>query len=246
MMRRFKIIGTIATFMLVFISAAFAQSSALDKYLFEGMLKLASQGDREAEYHVGMLLNNGIGVAADRKAAFQWFKKSAEAGDPLGAFKLGCYYDGQFPGVIPTDHALGLKYKLIAAEQGYDLAQLGVAQHYHASKNFPEAVRWWTAAAKQGETDSMHYLSEAYAQGQIVQTDLTLSYRYLDALKRLPEFSSDQWVADALAFVTKKMSAGETAAAKSAAAFIIEPTALTLKARDGVTEAKNYLAANMR
>ena len=65
-------------------------------------------------------------------------------------------------------------------------------------------------------------------------------------LRHLPEFSSDQSVADAFASLTKMMSASEIAAAKSAAAFVEEPTALTLKAREGITEAVNYLAANMR
>ena len=223
-----------------------SRAETLENFLFSGLLTLAEKGDSEAQYHVGMMYNNGIGTSADPAKAFVWFEKATKAGHPLGAYKLGCYYDGQFAGTVQIDHALGLKYKLIAAEQGYDHAQSDVARHYYGSKNYTEAVRWWTAAAKQGETDAMHYLGEAYAQGEIVQTDLQLSYRYLDALKHLPEFSSDQWVTNALASVTKMMSADEVAAAKSATAFVIEPTALTLKAREGISEAKNYLAESMR
>jgi TPR repeat protein len=192
-----------------------------------------------------MLLNNGIGTAADQKEALQWFEKSAEAGHPLGTYKLGCYYHGQFPGVIEPDFALGLKYKLVAAEQGYDLAQSDVAKRYYADNNFTEAVRWWTEAAKQGDPESMYHLGEAYAQGQGAPADLILSYRYLDTLKRMPEFGSDQFITDALAWLTNKMSADELAAAKNAAAFVAEPSALTLKAREGISEAKNYLADNM-
>ena len=136
MARRFKIIGTIAAFILLFASAAFAQASATDEFVFEEMLKLASQGDHEAEYHVGMMLNNGIGIAADQKEAFQWFKKSAEAGHPLGAYKFGCYYAGQFPDVVDVNYELALKYKLVAAQQGYDLAQTDIAKHYYASKDY--------------------------------------------------------------------------------------------------------------
>ena len=242
---RFNIIGSIASFMLLFASATLAQATALEEYLFEGLLKLASQGDHEAEYHVGMLLNNGIGTAPNQKEAFQWFRKSAEAGHPLGAYKFGCYYAGQFPEVVDVDQEQAMKYKSMAAEQGYDIAQREIAQIYYASKDYQQAIFWWTQAASQGETDAMHYLGEAYARGEIVQTDLSLSYRYLDALKRLPEFSSDPWVTNGLAFVAKSMSADELAAAKSAAPLVIEPTPLTLKARNGVTEAKLYLADHL-
>jgi len=37
----------------------------------------------EARYHLGMLYNNGIGVAKDPRRAFALFRKAAEAGDPL-------------------------------------------------------------------------------------------------------------------------------------------------------------------
>ena len=65
MARRFKLIGTIAALILLFASTAFAQTSATDKFLLEEMLKLASKGQPEAEYHVGMFFNNGIGTAAN-------------------------------------------------------------------------------------------------------------------------------------------------------------------------------------
>lgn len=243
------ICALLAAAIIGFLSPVAVQTSradARDEALLAGLLPLAEKGDAEAQYHVGMLYNNGIGTSADPKKAFGWFEKATKSGDPLGAFKLGCYYDGQFPGVVPVDPALGLKYKLVAAEQGYDLAQLGVAKHYQSSKNIPEAVRWWSAAAKQGETDSMHYLAESYAQGQVVPMDLPLSYHYLDALNRLPEFSSDQWVDQALAYVTGEMTADQLAAAKGTAPLVIEPSALTLKARDGVYQAEKHLAASTK
>ena len=86
------------------------------------MLALANKGDAEAQYHVGMMYNNGIGTQQDTKQAFEWFQKSASADDPLGAYKLGCYYAGQGAGVVEADPNEALKYKLIAAKAGYSLA----------------------------------------------------------------------------------------------------------------------------
>ena len=78
-------------------------ADANDADTFNAMVALANKGNAEAQYHVGMMHNNGIGTQKDPKQAFEWFQKSTAAGDPLGAYKLGCYYDGQFAGVVPTD-----------------------------------------------------------------------------------------------------------------------------------------------
>jgi TPR repeat protein len=238
MIRCFRMFGALATLLLLFAGSAPAQDPSLEEYLFEGMLKLATQGDHEAEYHVGMFFNNGIGVEADPKQAFGWFEKSAAGDHPLGAYKLGCYYHGQFAGVVPPDEALGMKYKLVAAEQGYDLAQSDVAKRYYVAKDFAQAVRWWTQAARQGDPESMYHLSNAYAQGQGAAVDLELSYRYLDAIRRMPQYGSDQFIIDALGALESKLTPAQLAAP----ALVAEPSALTLKARQGLSGAKFYLA----
>ena len=51
---------------------------------FKAMVALANKGDAEAQYHVGMMHNNGIGTPQDPKQAFEWFQKSTAANDPLG------------------------------------------------------------------------------------------------------------------------------------------------------------------
>jgi len=245
-MRRF--FTMLASLMALLITSSGPGSAQLvsEQVVFEEMQKLADKGEPEAEYHLGMFYNNGIGTTADPGKAFEWFQKSAEGGDPLGAFKLGCYYAGQFPGVVPVDAEMALKYKLVAAQQGYDLAQLDVGRHQYDRKEFAEAIRWWTAAAGQGEPSSMYHLSAAYAQGDVVATDRVASLRYLDALRRMPEFSGDTTLADAFSALTKSMSTAELEAASSAGSLKIGPSTLTLKAREGLSRAKIYLAENMR
>ncbi len=85
-----------------------------------------------------MLFNNGIGVAQDNRRAFALFQAAAEAGDPLAAYKVGCYHAGQFPGVVPQDEEQALRYKLVAAEAGYSLAQVDVANIYMRRRIMPE------------------------------------------------------------------------------------------------------------
>jgi uncharacterized protein len=58
-----KFIALIFSCLLIFLSAA----SADDADLFKAMLALANTGDAEAQYHVGMMHNNGIGTPQDPK-----------------------------------------------------------------------------------------------------------------------------------------------------------------------------------
>ncbi len=242
----FRFIAAVATALLLACGTVSAQDDAAHRFLFEEMLKLATEGQPEAEYHVGMFFNNGIGTPADPAAAFEWFEKAAAGGDPLGSYKLGCYYAGQFPGVVELDPDKALKYKLVAAEQGYDLAQLDVGRHLHDDKAYPEAIRWWTDAAKQGEPSSLYHLSALYAQGTIVPADLVASFRYLSALRNLAEYRTDQQLADAYASLTAMMTPADLTAANEAEPLAIAPTPLTLKAREGISRAKLYLADNLR
>ena len=117
---------------------------------FNAMVALANKGDAEAQYHVGMMHNNGIGTQQDPRQAFEWFQKSTTSGDPLGAYKLGCYYAGQFAGIVTSDSNEALKYKLVAAKAGYALAQHDVALLYDRQGNSEEALKWWKLAGDQG------------------------------------------------------------------------------------------------
>src|SRR5436190_15698737 len=98
-------------------------ANASDADTLKAMVALANKGDAEAQYHVGMMYNNGIGTQQDPRQAFEWFQKSAASNDPLGAYKLGCYYDGQGAGIVTSDSDEALKYKLISAKARYALAQ---------------------------------------------------------------------------------------------------------------------------
>ena len=79
---------------------------------------LANGGNAEAQYHVGMFFNNGMGgMTRDPRVAFEWFGKAAAGGDALGAYKVGCHYAGQFPGTVEVDQEKALTHKLVAAKQ---------------------------------------------------------------------------------------------------------------------------------
>lgn len=211
-------------------------ADANDADTFKAMVTLANKGNAEAQYHVGMMHNNGIGTPQDPKQAFEWFQKSTASSDPLGAYKLGCYYDGQFAGVVTTDSNEALKYKLVAAKAGYALAQHDVALMYFRQGNPEEALKWWKLAGDQGHEKSLYSLSMAYSAGKGAPKDLSLSYAYFKLSKLAPRKNVNE-----MAAMLSKPELEQ--AEKLVSAWSAQPTALTLKAKRGVGAAEELLKA---
>jgi len=217
-------------------------SKDANRLLYEKLSKLAEQGNSEAQYHVGMMLNNGLGVNRDLPKAFEWFQKAAAAGDPLAAYKVGCFWGGQFPDVVSIDEQKSLEYELIAAKAGYDLAQHDVALWYYKQKKFDEALRWLKLSAEQGSDSALFGLSSLYREGKVVPQDSVLAYTYFmlgKAESRRPFPKEAQAILDQL---KRNLSPAQLKAAEDAiVAWKPRPTALTIKARSGI-EAANRLA----
>lgn len=209
-------------------------ANANDADLFKAMVVLANKGNAEAQYHVGMMHNNGIGTQKDPRQAFEWFQKATASSDPLGAYKLGCYYAGQFPGVVKSDPSEALKYKLISAKAGYALAQHDVAILYDKQGNSEEALKWWKTAGNQGLPDALFSLSRVYSAGKGVPRDLSLSYAYF----KLSNVAPPKNVNEMAGMLSKpELEKAETLVAK----WKPQPTALTIKAKRGVTAAEDLL-----
>jgi TPR repeat protein len=201
---------------------------------FNAMVALANKGDAEAQYHVGMMYNNGIGTQQDPRQAFEWFQKSTASNDPLGAYKLGCYYDGQGAGIVTADANEALKYKLIAAKAGYALAQHDVASLYGRQDNFEEAAKWLKLAGDQGYPDALYRLSGLYFEGKGAPRDLSLAYAYFKLSNRVPRTKVNE-----MAAILSKPELAK--AEKLVSEWKPQPTALTLKAKRGITAADEHL-----
>jgi uncharacterized protein len=233
-----KFVGLVFSWFLFLSLSALADDTAT----FNGMLALANTGDAEAQYHVGMMYNNGIGTVQDPKQAFGWFEKSTAGNDPLGAFKLGCYYAGQFPGVVETDEDAALKYKLVAAQAGYSLAQHDVAVHYARSGNFEESVKWLKQASAQGFDLSLFGLSNLYHDGKGVPKDSALAFVYLTLATQVSETDLKDRAKGLLDDMAAQMSPSDhERAQKMISEWTPQLSALTIKAKGGITEAEDYL-----
>jgi TPR repeat protein len=218
---------------------------AAEQPLTQRLTTLSNAGSGEASYYLGMIYHLGMdGVAKDKRKAFALFKQSAERNDPLGAYKYGCYFDGQAEGVVKPDPKLALRYKLIAAEAGYALAQEDVATHLFADGDKMGSVRWLERAAQQGSPTALMALGGLYAGmappgAPPVTRDPGRGYGYLlMAAREVPEMK-----AALQAELTKLPPDERKRASELEANWQPKPTALTLKVFQGFKAAETLAAA---
>jgi hypothetical protein len=127
-----------------------------------------------------------------------------------------------------------LKYKLVAAEAGYALAQHDVAILYDRQGNSEEALKWWKRAGDQGYPQALYRLSMTYSAGRAAPRDLSLSCAYF----KLSKLALKKNVNEMAALLSKPEL--ETAE-KMVSGWKPQPTALTIKAKSGVRAAEEHL-----
>ncbi len=122
----------------------------------------------------------------------------------------------------------------MAAKAGYALAQHDVANHYDRQGNPDEALKWWKAAADQGYPGALFRLSMAYSAGKGAPRDLSLSYAYFKLSNVAPKKNVNE--------MAGMLSSPELEKAeKLVSEFRPQPTALTIKAKSGVSRAEELV-----
>jgi TPR repeat protein len=114
---------------------------------------LAEQGDAQAQFNLGLMYDNGIGVPQDDKTAVKWYILSAEQGYAGAQGNLALLYaNGQG---VPQDNKTAVKWFTLSAEQGIAAAQFNLGLMYHDGQGVPQdyktALKWFTLAAEQGD-----------------------------------------------------------------------------------------------
>ena len=113
---------------------------------------LAEKGDALAQYYVGLLHQNGQGVAQDHGTAVSWYERAAAQGLAQAQYGLAVMFDNGFG--VQQSYAKALAWYTRAAIQG-DADALYTIGKYHAKglgveRNPIHAFAWWNAAAKAG------------------------------------------------------------------------------------------------
>ncbi|MBR0671894.1 tetratricopeptide repeat protein [Neoroseomonas soli] len=128
----------------------------------------AKYGIARAMVFWGQILLDGLGgVPQDRKAAAEWFRAAAEAGEAEGMNMLGrCYELGWG---VPADAGRAAEWFRKAAEAALDWGQYNLGNLYFRGAGVEldraEALRWYRLAAAQGHAKSLNMVARFLEEG---------------------------------------------------------------------------------
>ena len=142
---------------------------------------LAEAGDHDAQYGIGRLYRDGLGVAADPLRAFPWFQKAAEAGHVGAAFSLAAMYDAGDG--VAQDLATAAAWYTRAAEGGLAEARYNLGFMYERGEGVAQdprkAADWFRMAAEQGHAEAQNDLGVLYAEGRGVKRDFDKAFSWI-------------------------------------------------------------------
>jgi hypothetical protein len=100
---------------------------------------LAESGNRDAQFNLGLLYENGLGVARDDASALAWYRRAAERGDAGAQYNVGEFYAfGR--GVAPND-VLAVAWITVAEESGAPKTDLLDTLRRHMSPSHLEEAK---------------------------------------------------------------------------------------------------------
>jgi len=115
--------------------------------------KSAEQGNAYAQYSLGQMYRQGLGVTQNYKQAVSWYQKAAEQGNANAQVNVGMMYD-QGLGVT-QDSKQAVSWFQKAAEQGFTQAQYNLGMMYGngrgVTQDYIEAYKWHSIASASGE-----------------------------------------------------------------------------------------------
>ena len=117
---------------------------------------LAEQGDADAQFNLGLMLDKKSGKLGGTREAVTWYYRAAEQGDADAQYRLGLLYSAG-DGALPKDDQKAAQWFRRAAEQEHADAQFMLGNMYFMGLGVPkdqeEAQKWLDAAEKFGCLD---------------------------------------------------------------------------------------------
>jgi len=122
----------------------------------------AYEGDRDAQFKVGVLFTNDQFSQPDYEQAVYWYKQAARQDHILAQYNLGHQY---LNGVgVKKSIETAMQWWLKAAKLGHALAQFNIGRAYYLGIGLPEnqqeAKYWFQQAANNQEPKSLEILKE--------------------------------------------------------------------------------------
>ncbi|MDP8568910.1 tetratricopeptide repeat protein [Methylophilus aquaticus] len=144
-------------------------------------LSLANQNDAKACYNLGLMSQNGDGVAKSMDEAVKWYTKSADLNYKEAQYTLGSLVFQRMIQSISYPQAVA--YYAQAATQGHVKSQLNLGMLYLRgeviAQDMPAAVKWLSLAASHNNSEAQGYLGELYQQGAGVEQNTVKAAMWL-------------------------------------------------------------------
>lgn len=144
-------------------------------------LSLASQNNAKACYNLGLMYQNGDGVAANLDEAIKWYTRSAELNNAEAQYTLGALVFQRQTQSISYPQAV--TYYEQAAKQGHVKSQLNLGMLYFRgdviAQDLPAAVQWLSLAATNNNSEAQGYMAQLYQQGAGVEQNTVKAAMWL-------------------------------------------------------------------
>ena len=119
------------------------------------MLKLAQDGDAEAQYRTGVFFDRGEYVARNQGEATKWYRKAAEQGHTDAQTALATIYFNGYQ-TIKRDYAEALKWGQLSALQGDENGAFILGYIFYSggdavAKNLVSAYAWFSQVTRYSE-----------------------------------------------------------------------------------------------
>ncbi len=128
----------------------------------------AIHGNKDEQFNLGLMYEEGRGVPQDYSEAIYWYMKAAYQGHARAQYNLGVMYQNRIG--VNRHYSEAAKWYMKAADQGDARAQNNLGWLYEMGRGVPqdysEAIKWYKKAADQGYTKAQYNLGLMYQNGR--------------------------------------------------------------------------------
>jgi len=180
----------------------------------EWIRKAAEKNSPDAQFYLGVIYENGIGVSVDKNAAEEWYVKAAQQDYIDAQYNLGVLYESSNN---PAEVKKAQVWYQKAADKGDVSAMLNLGSLYNNGKgveqDYSKAFYWYNEAAKAGDPKALYNLGQLYHLGHGVKQSDTEAYAWVSC-------AAERGVSQAIAYkevIASKMLPDEMSSAKKRA-----------------------------
>ena len=150
------------------VATAISAHAAGDKFDLEALTKKAQEGDRQAQYDLGMVYDSGKDeIPRNVELGAEWFLKAAQQGHTEAQFAIGqCYFYGLG---VPRDKVLGVEWYHQAALKDHKQATYALGECYSfgegVDRHHAESLKWFSKSAAQGVQEAQFQIARILEKG---------------------------------------------------------------------------------